>query len=60
VKIKSSDRVDDRDTATLERFLPDFKKAEAFCLSLDPNPKKIKSVSAVIWSEGIKELGLVE
>lgn len=57
VEIKSTDQVDERDTRTLERFLPDFKKAEAFCLSRDPRPKKIGSVTALPWDQGFRELG---
>lgn len=59
IEIKSSDRVDDRDTRALERFLPDFPKAEAFCLSRDTRGKKIGRVSALPWNEGLKEIGLV-
>ena len=58
IEIKSSDRVDDRDTRALERFLPDFPKAEAFCFSRDPRGKKIGRVSALPWNEGLKEIGL--
>ena len=36
----------------------DFGKAEAFCLSRDPIAKKIGSVHALPWEEGLKELGL--
>ncbi|MBI2082460.1 MAG: ATP-binding protein [Deltaproteobacteria bacterium] len=58
IEIKSTDHADERDTRTLERFLPDFKKAEAFCLSRDPWPKKIGSVSVLPWDQGLRELGL--
>ena len=57
IEIKSTDHVDDRHTGTLERFLPDFKGAEAFCLSRDPHPKKIRSVRALPWHAGLKEIG---
>ena len=43
---------------TLERFLKAFRKAEAFCWSRDPIPKKIGSVLALPWHEGLEELGL--
>ncbi|MBI2346064.1 MAG: ATP-binding protein [Deltaproteobacteria bacterium] len=59
VEIKSTERVDDRDTAAIEHFLPDFRKAEGFCLSRDPAPKKIGHVTALPWDQGIRELGLI-
>lgn len=58
VEIKSSRRVNERDTRTLERFAKDFKKAEAFCFSQDPTPKKIGKVLALPWQEGLRALGL--
>lgn len=58
VELKSTERVGERDTRTLERFYKDFGKAEAFCLSRDPIPKKIGSVQALPWDQGLKELGL--
>jgi predicted AAA+ superfamily ATPase len=56
VEIKSSEQVDERDTRILERFLPDFKKAELFCLSRDPHPKKIGNVQALPWKTGIQSV----
>lgn len=56
IEIKSSDHVDERDVAVLERFLKDFKQAEGFCLSQDPHPKKIGSVQALPWKTGIQAL----
>lgn len=58
IEIKSTDRVDERDTRALDRFLKDFKKAEAFCFSRDPRPKKIGSVLALPWDKGLEEIGL--
>ena len=58
VEIKSSDRVDERDTKPLERLAADFPDSEAICLSRDPVAKKIGSVRALPWQEGLKELGL--
>lgn len=58
VEIKSTDRVDERDTRDLARFLPDFPNAEAFCLSRDSVRKRIGDVLAVPWQIGLKELGL--
>lgn len=64
VEIKSKDRVDERDTTTLENFLPSFrkpglgKKAQAVLLSIDPHEKKIGSVLALPWQKGLREIGL--
>jgi len=58
VEIKSTEYVDERDIRHLEPFLKDFGKCEAYCLSLDPNPKKIGSVMALPWQKGLRELGL--
>lgn len=58
VEIKSTDRVKEKDTRTLDRFLKDFGNAEAFCLSRDPIAKKIGSVSVLPWEQGLGELGL--
>lgn len=58
VEIKSTDRIREKDTRSLERFHKDFRKADAFCLSRDPIAKKIGSVSVLPWEQGLKELGL--
>lgn len=58
VEIKSSDRIGERDVAAIERFAGDFKKAQAFCFSRDPRPKKIGSVEALPWQQGLEALGL--
>jgi predicted AAA+ superfamily ATPase len=56
VEIKSNERIDDDDVATLRRFLPDFSGANAICLSLDPHPKVLHGIDCVYWSEGIKQI----
>ncbi len=58
LEIKSKVHVDERDTRILEVFLKDLAGAEGFCLSLDPVGKKIGSVSALHWRDGLKEIGL--
>ena len=58
VEIKSAQRVDDRDTRSLERFVADIPKSEAFILSTDPKAKRIGKVKAFSWQQGLKELGL--
>ncbi|MBI4860990.1 MAG: ATP-binding protein [Candidatus Riflebacteria bacterium] len=58
VEIKSSDRVDERDTRTVDRFLKDLPGATGFCLSRDPIAKVIGSVRALPWWAGLEELAL--
>jgi predicted AAA+ superfamily ATPase len=58
VEIKSGDRVDERDTRGLERFLGDMPGATGICLSRDPVPKLIGNVRALPWREGLRELEL--
>ena len=58
VEISSGDRINDRDTGALDRFIPDFAPAEAFCLSRDPHEKKIGPVWCLPWRAGIERLGL--
>jgi len=58
LEIKSADRVDERDTRSLVRLAADIPGAEAFCLSRDPVARRIGSVIALPWQEGLKELGL--
>src|SRR4029434_4072372 len=52
IEVKSSENVDERDTKPLERFLKDFKNAEAYCLSRDPHPKKIGAIRCLPWMMG--------
>jgi predicted AAA+ superfamily ATPase len=58
VEIKSTQRIDDRDTRSLERFAADMPKSEAIILSTDPTAKRIGNVKAFPWQQGLKELGL--
>jgi hypothetical protein len=51
--------VDERDVKTLENLLPDFDRAQGLILSLDPTIKKIGSVHALPWQDGLKKMGLV-
>lgn len=60
IEIKSKNRVDERDTRTLELFLKDFGPAEAYLFSTDPDKKKIENVLAIPWSQGLREIGLCE
>lgn len=58
VEIKSTERVGPEEVRALKRLAPDVPNAEAFCLSLDPAPKKIDDVSCLPWQRGLAELGL--
>ncbi len=58
IEIKSKDQVDKRDTEPVERFLSDFKTAEAYVFSNDPREKKIGNVFALPWKKGIETIGL--
>jgi predicted AAA+ superfamily ATPase len=58
LEIKSADRVDERDTRAVERFAADIPGAEAYCLSRDPVSRRIGSVIALPWQEGLKAIGL--
>ena len=58
VEIKSTECVGPEDVRALKRLAPDIPNAEAFCLSLDPAPKKIEGVSCLPWQRGLIELGL--
>lgn len=58
VEIKSSQRIDERDTRSLERFAADMPKSEAFLLSTDPLAKRIGRIQAFPWQQGLAELGL--
>ncbi len=63
IEIKSSDRVTERDTGTLELFLKDWKtrgssRAEAMIWSQDSHEKRIGKVLALPWQKGLREAGL--
>lgn len=58
VEIKSTARVADDDVRALQQLGNDVPNSEAFCLSLDPAPKKIGAVACLPWLAGLEELGL--
>jgi predicted AAA+ superfamily ATPase len=58
VEIKSTSRITDDDVRALRRIGNDVSSSEAFCLSLDPTPKKIGEVLCVHWQRGLEEVGL--
>lgn len=56
VEIKSKDeKLNEKDTATLNRLGTSFKNAKLYCLSRDPQRKKIGNVLCLPWQEGIEE-----
>jgi len=58
LEIKSSERIDERDTKPLERLAAGMPGAQAFCLSRDPVSRRIGSVLVLPWQQGLAELGL--
>ncbi len=56
VEIKSAVSVSEHDTRGLEQFLSDIPHSEAYCLSRDKLARKIGSVKALPWQEGLGEI----
>lgn len=56
IEIKSTNRVTADDISPLARFLPDFRRAEAYCISNDPRAKRIQGVECLHWQEGLRAL----
>lgn len=56
VEIKSTDHVEEKEVGTLAHFQNDMSRTQAFCLSLDPYPKKIGVVRCLPWAEGIQTI----
>lgn len=58
IEIKSTDRVTERDVNPLNRFHKDIPESEAYCLSLDPHPKKIGATLCLPWQDALARWGL--
>lgn len=58
IEIKSTERVGPDDVRALKRISPDIPNCQAYCLSLDPVPKKIEGIACLPWKRGLVELGL--
>ncbi len=58
IEIKSSERIVSEDLRGLRLLAPDISHSEAFCLSRDPNAKKIDGIHCLPWTRGLIELGL--
>lgn len=58
IEIKSKNFITENDLRHLVSLGKDIKNSERFCLSLDPNAKKIDGVSCLPWQDGLIEIGL--
>ena len=58
VEIKSTERISEDEVRALKRLSPDIPNSEAFCLSLDPVPRKLDGVHCLPWRQGLDEIGL--
>ena len=58
IEIKSSDRIEERDTRGLARFRGDFAGPLALCISRDPARMQIDGVLCLHWREALQDLGL--
>jgi predicted AAA+ superfamily ATPase len=56
IEIKATDNVSERHTANLNRFVPDFKSAEAVLISNDPVAKRFNLVRCAHWSNWLSEV----
>lgn len=56
IEIKASEVVSEKHATSLNRFLPEFKNAEAVLLSNDPIRKKIGAVQCWHWREWMEEV----
>ncbi len=55
IEIKSTDHVNHTQLSTLESIVADIGECEAICLSQDPRPKTIGSVTVHPWAMGIRQ-----
>ena len=58
IEIKSSERVDERDTRNLARFTGDFPEPLALCISRDPTRMDIDDILCMHWRNALAELKL--
>ena len=58
IELKSTDRIDERDTRGLARFTGDFAHPLALCISRDPARMQIGGVLCLHWRAALQELGL--
>ncbi|MBI3292557.1 MAG: ATP-binding protein [Elusimicrobia bacterium] len=58
LEIKSTERLAERDVASLVRLHKDLPRSEVFCLSQDPHPKRIGPVRCYPWWKGLAAIDL--
>ncbi len=58
IEIKSKEHIDERDLRHLKALGADINNSEMFCLSRDPNPKRIGNIACLPWEQGLIEIGL--
>ena len=58
IEIKSSERIDERDTRGLAAFTGDFARLLALCISRDPARMQIGGVLCLHWRAALQELAL--
>ena len=58
IEIKSSERIDERDTRGLAAFTGDFARPLALCISRDPARMQIGGVLCLHWRAALQDLGL--
>lgn len=56
IEIKSKDKVDERDTKSLNLLFPSFKNAKAYLFSRDKVARKVANVQCFYWEDGIEEI----
>ena len=58
IEIKSTERMDERDTRALDRFTGDFDQPLALCVSRDASRMQVGGVLCLHWRDALQELGL--
>ncbi len=58
VEVKSTERIQPEDVRALKQLQPHIPNSDAFCLSRDPDAKRVDGVRCLPWSRGLTELGL--
>jgi uncharacterized protein len=56
LEIKSKNSVSEKDVRVLNNLIPDFKNACAYCISRDPERKKIGSTLCLPWHDALTEI----
>jgi predicted AAA+ superfamily ATPase len=56
IEIKSKEKIDERDTKTLNKLYPDFDNAEAYLFSRDKVHRTVQNVQCLEWRAGLAKL----